>query len=170
MHPLPSLLLKVMPHANHRLREKDQRDLQTGAANWMPYSAPGGCYLIFIPLLSRRLNSAGTTTKSISCLAPQAMNVAQFTGTPFWVFRASNWRQAANWPGQSAARFTPHPRFWIPSSENTSCHPPRRPPPWLPTRASCGSDDPRAIRGCTSDGYWGFVRFYGSVRFHGGTH
>jgi hypothetical protein len=36
----------------------------------------------------------------------------------------------------------------------------RRPPPWLPTRASCGSDDPRAMRGCTSDGCWGFVKLW----------
>jgi hypothetical protein len=68
-------------------------------------------------------------------------------------------RQQTGWD-RVAAWFTPYPRFWIPSSENTSCHPPRRPPSSLPTRASYDSDDPRAMHNCTSDGCGGFVRLW----------
>ena len=36
---------------------------------------------VFIPQLSRRLRAVGTTMKSDSCSAPQAMNVVLFAGT-----------------------------------------------------------------------------------------
>jgi FkbM family methyltransferase len=64
--------------------------LDIEVVNWMPYSAPVKRCPIFIPQLLRRPRAVGTTTKSVSCLAPQAINVVLFAGTPSWAFRALN--------------------------------------------------------------------------------
>ena len=47
----------------------------------------GKCQAICIRRLWPRLNSAGTTTKSINCSAPRAMNVVHFTEIPSWLRR-----------------------------------------------------------------------------------